>query len=348
MHELEKMFGGRLAWLSARRKRSKEEVILLLMCSLSIPSILPFGIYRLLQRSWVAAAVDLALVAAMLAVIVHVWRTGRYKAASLGVTLFYSAGMLATIHMRGLSLVYWVYPTMIAAYFMLRPAVALAINSVSMVVLLAILTRELALLDLFTVVVTISLVNLFAYIFSHRTGLQNQELHTEVERDFLTGVGNRRALDGKLEAYASERRPHLESSLLLLDLDHFKQVNDRHGHAVGDKVLIRLCELMRNHTRSSDQIFRYGGEEFAIIATGAGLSAASRLADGLRAAVAEEPFIDGHPITVSIGVAAMDKSGAPADWLMRADKMLYAAKLAGRNAVRVDNPATPVENTERV
>lgn len=342
------MLGGRLAWLSARRKRSKEEVILLLMCSLSIPSILPFGVYRLLQGSWISAVVDLALVAAMLAVIFHVLRTGRYKAASLGVTLFYSAGMLATIHLRGLSLVYWVYPTMIAAYFMLRPAVALAINSVSMLVLVVILLRELELLNLFTVVVTISLVNLFAYIFSHRTGLQNQELHTEVERDFLTGVGNRRALDRKLDAYAVERRPHLESSLLLLDLDHFKQVNDLHGHAAGDQVLIRLCELMRNHTRSSDQIFRYGGEEFAIIATGAGLSAASRLAEGLRAAVAAEPLIAGHPITVSIGVAGMEKCGKPADWLMRADKMLYAAKQAGRNTVRVDSLAPPVENTERV
>ena len=346
MPEIENMLGGRLAWLSARRKRSKEEIILMLMCSLSIPSILPFGIYRLWQGAWLTAALDLALVGAMLAVIFHVWRTGRYKAASLGVTLFYSAGMLATIHLRGLALVYWVYPTMIAAYFMLRPVVALAINSVSMLVLLAILLRELEALNLFTVVVTVSLVNLFAYIFSYRTGLQNKELHTEVERDFLTGVGNRRALDRKLQAYAGERRPHLESSLLLLDLDHFKQVNDRHGHAAGDQVLVRLCDLMRGHTRSSDHIFRYGGEEFAIIASGAGLGAASRLAEGLRDAIATEPLLDGHPITVSIGVATMNKSARPADWLARADKMLYAAKQGGRNAVRVDGAARPSDNAK--
>jgi diguanylate cyclase len=341
MPEIANLFGGRLAWLSARRKRSKEEIILLLMCSLSIPSILPFGIYRLWQGNWISAVVDLALVSAMLAVTVHVWRTGRHKAASLGVTLFYSVGMLATIYLRGLSLVYWVYPTMIAAYFMLRPVVALAINSISMLVLLALLLRELALLNLFTVVVTVSLVNLFAYIFSYRTGLQNKELHTEVERDFLTGVGNRRALDRKLQAYAGERRPHAESSLLLLDLDHFKQVNDRHGHAAGDQVLIRLCDLMRGHTRSSDHIFRYGGEEFAIIASGAGLGAASRLAEGLREAVATEPLLEGHPVTVSIGVAGMNKNATPADWLARADKMLYAAKQGGRNAVRVDSAAQP-------
>jgi len=323
------------AWLSDRRKRSKEEVILIIMCALSIPSILPFGLYRLWQGAWLSAAVDLALVLAMLSVIVHVWHTGRYKLASLGVTLFYSAGMLATIYLRGLALVYWVYPTMIAAFFMLRPKVALGINSVSLLVLVALLLPQMAMLNLLTVVVTISLVNLFAYIFSHRTGLQNRELHIEAERDFLTGVGNRRAFDSKLAGYAAERRPQPEACLLLLDLDHFKQVNDQHGHPAGDEVLRRLCDVLRHHTRVTDEIFRYGGEEFAIIANGAGLRAAGKLAETLRSAVAAAPLLDGHPITASIGVAPMPRGGVASEWLEQADRMLYAAKAGGRNAVRV-------------
>ncbi|KQQ40153.1 hypothetical protein ASF61_05035 [Duganella sp. Leaf126] len=327
------------AWLSDRRQRSKEEVILMIMCALSIPSILPFGLYRLWQGAWLSAAVDLALVLAMLSVIVHVWHTGRHKVASLGVTLFYSAGMLATIYLRGLSLVYWVYPTMIAAFFMLRPKVALAINSVSLLVLVAMLEPQMHLLNLLTVVVTISLVNLFAYIFSHRTGLQNRELHIEAERDFLTGVGNRRALDSKLAGYAAERRPQPEACLLLLDLDHFKQVNDHHGHPAGDEVLRRLCDVLRHHTRVTDEIFRYGGEEFAIIAHGASVRAAGKLADTLRSAVAAAPLLDGHPITASIGVAPMPRGTAPAEWLEQADKMLYAAKEGGRNTVRVAQAA---------
>ena len=323
------------AWLSDRRKRSKEEVILIIMCALSIPSILPFGLYRLWQGAWLSAVVDLALVLAMLSVIVHVWHTGRYKLASLGVTLFYSAGMLATIYLRGLALVYWVYPTMIAAFFMLRPKVALGINSVSLLVLVALLLPQMAMLNLLTVVVTISLVNLFAYIFSHRTGLQNRELHIEAERDFLTGVGNRRAFDSKLAGYAAERRPQPEACLLLLDLDHFKQVNDQHGHPAGDEVLRRLCDVLRHHTRVTDEIFRYGGEEFAIIANGAGLRAAGKLAETLRSAVAAAPLLDGHPITASIGVAPMPRGGVASEWLEQADRMLYAAKEGGRNAVRV-------------
>ncbi|MET0321742.1 MAG: GGDEF domain-containing protein [Duganella sp.] len=323
------------AWLSDRRQRSKEEIILMIMCALSIPSILPFGLYRLWQGAWLSAAVDLAMVSGMLAVILHVWHTGRHRVASLGVTLFYTAGMLATIYLRGLSLVYWVYPTMIAAFFLLRPAVALAINSVSLLVLLAILLQHVEMLNLLTVVVTIALVNLFAYIFSHRTGLQNRELHLEAGRDFLTGAGNRRALDSTLASYAAERRPLPEACLLLLDLDHFKQVNDRHGHAAGDQVLRRLCDVLRHHTRATDELFRYGGEEFAIIANGAGLRAAGKLADTLRSAVAAAPLLDGHPITASIGVAPMPRGGSATAWLEQADRMLYAAKEGGRNAVRV-------------
>jgi len=336
MDEGGKAKAGRWHWLSGGRQRRQEEVILMMLCALSVPSILPFGVYRLLQGNWASAAVDLTLVIGMSATIVHVWRTGRYQVASLGVTLFYSVGMLVTVYLRGVALVYWVYPTMIAAYFVLRPAAALAINSASLLMLVAILVSRMEVLNLMTIVVTIALVNLFAYIFAYRTGLQNKELHNAVELDFLTGVGNRRAMERRLAEHANERRPHLESSLLLLDLDHFKQVNDQYGHAAGDKALIRLAELMRGHTRSSDRIFRYGGEEFAIIASGAGLSAAARLAEGIRAAVASATLLEGHPITISIGVAFMDKERTPADWLAQADKLLYAAKQGGRNAVRVE------------
>lgn len=323
------------AWLSDRRQRSKEEIILMIMCALSIPSILPFGLYRLWQGAWLSAAVDLAMVLGMLAVILHVWHTGRHRVASLGVTLFYTAGMLATIYLRGLSLVYWVYPTMIAAFFLLRPAVALGINSVSLLALVGILLQHVEMLNLLTVVVTIALVNLFSYIFSYRTGVQNRQLHLEAGRDFLTGVGNRRALDSKLAAYAAERRPMPEACLLLLDLDHFKQVNDRHGHAAGDQVLRRLCDVLRHHTRATDELFRYGGEEFAIIANGAGLRAAGKLAETLRSAVSAAPLLDGQTITASIGVAPMPRGGTATAWLEQADRMLYAAKEGGRNAVRV-------------
>src|SRR5471032_1492770 len=105
----------RYSWLAAKRKRDKEEVILLMLCALSIPSILPFGIYRLLQHNWLSAAVDLTLVCGVVALMLYVWRTGRARLAGITVIVFYSIGVLVTVYLKGVSLVYWAYPTMVAA-----------------------------------------------------------------------------------------------------------------------------------------------------------------------------------------------------------------------------------------
>ena len=144
-------------------KRSKEEVVLLMLCGLSIPSILPFGIVRLFQGNFLMAAVDLLIVLGMLCIMVFVWRTRRVRLAGIAVTVFYSLGMLAAIYVKGVPIVYWVYPTMIAAFFILRAREALLINSVSLLCLIAILHGAMQILDLSSLVVTLVLVNLFSY-----------------------------------------------------------------------------------------------------------------------------------------------------------------------------------------
>jgi len=318
-----------------KRKRSKEEVILLLMCTLSIPSILPFGIYRLIQHTWLSATIDFLIVGGVSCVMAYVWFTGKVKAASLIVAIFYSFGMVAAIYVKGVNLIYWTYPTMISAFFMLRPNIALAINAISLSALIAILIAQVPPLNLFTIAITFILINLFSYIFSHRTAIQHNELNREAECDFLTGVENRRALDRHLANYVASAGERVESSVLLLDIDHFKRVNDQFGHAVGDAVLVSLCDLIRSRTRTSDRIFRYGGEEFIIIAHAANLRSARGLADDLRTLVAGATIIENYPITISIGVACMEEDKAPTEWLARADQMLYLAKQSGRNAIRV-------------
>ncbi|MCU6432800.1 GGDEF domain-containing protein [Undibacterium sp. Jales W-56] len=319
-----------------KRNRSKEEIILLMLCALSIPSILPFGLIRLFQANWTLAIVDLTIVSGMIAIFLFVWRTGRVQRASLIVTIFYSIGMLAAVFIKGASIVYWVYPTMIAAYFMLKASHALLINTFSLSAIVWILNRQMNLLDLSSVVVTLVLINLFSYIFSYRTNLQHHELNLQAEHDFLTGAGNRRALDRALEAFSDdEMEKPLESCLLLLDLDHFKKVNDQFGHAVGDQVLKKLCDLIRTRLRATDGVFRYGGEEFVIIAVGTDISTASVLAEELRAKVESSPLCADCPVTVSIGVAKITPSETASSWFQRADAMLYEAKQGGRNTVRV-------------
>ena len=123
-------------------------------------------------------------------------------------------------------------------------------------------------------------------------------------------------------------------SLLLLDIDSFKLINDEHGHAAGDAVLTGLSALLAEQLRVSDELGRWGGEEFLLLAPGTTLPAATELAERIRAAVAQAAFPHGRTVTVSIGVAQAGVGETPEQWVARADLALYEAKRAGRNRVR--------------
>ncbi len=320
--------------MNAILSRSKEETILMLLGGLSIVSILPFGIIRLMQGNWALAIIDLAIVIGILGIMIFVWITRKVRVASILVTIFYSVGMLAAIHIKGQALVYWVYPTMIAAFFMLHAKEALCINTVSVSALVFILMNKIPALDLSSVVITLVLINLFSYIFSTRTSLQHSELNHQAEIDFLTGAGNRRAFDQKMTELLKPNDTPPDICLLIFDLDHFKRVNDQFGHVAGDGVLVQFCELLRSRIRAVDCLYRYGGEEFVFFAMGANLAAASHLAEELRALIANKLRASDSTITVSIGVAKQHLGESAKTWFERADAALYEAKQSGRNAVR--------------
>jgi two-component system, cell cycle response regulator len=156
--------------------------------------------------------------------------------------------------------------------------------------------------------------------------------------DPLTQLPNRRhGLDFLNAEWEGAKNNNLPLSAMMLDIDHFKRVNDNHGHAAGDAVLRALAELLRNVSRTEDMVFRYGGEEFAIILPGTTLATAVKVAERIRRLVAVETFkwqASIIPITISIGVAALAGSGGDSTTLMEAaDAALYQAKEGGRNRV---------------
>ncbi len=168
----------------------------------------------------------------------------------------------------------------------------------------------------------------------------NAELTTLATTDPLTGAANRRQFFRTAEAEAVRfARTGAVFALAVLDVDHFKWVNDTHGHAVGDQVLVRLVASCRNRLRRTDLVGRLGGEEFALLLPATDRAAAVRTAEDLRLILAAETFdgADGpFSITVSIGVTAATDPGDDVEAMLgRADAALYAAKHGGRNAVRV-------------
>lgn len=166
-----------------------------------------------------------------------------------------------------------------------------------------------------------------------------KELRVLATTDVLTELPNRRQFIARLtEEFArAQRLGNQPCSILMLDLDRFKRINDTHGHAMGDAVLQHFSRLMRKAFRNFDMTARVGGEEFAIILPGSDLAAARTSAERLREIVAKSPLVqDGKtiPVTVSIGAAGIDPNDSAADQtLIRADEALYRAKENGRNQV---------------
>jgi two-component system cell cycle response regulator len=160
---------------------------------------------------------------------------------------------------------------------------------------------------------------------------QGRRLEAMLREDALTGLSNRRAILTQLTGMVSGARRHGHPlSIALVDLDHFKRINDEHGHHTGDDVLVAAVGAMRAHLRAEDQFGRLGGEEFLVLLADTGAEAAVAVAEKLRQEVSRAPMP--VPVTVSVGVASW-QSEEPTELLRRADEALYAAKDAGRDRV---------------
>jgi diguanylate cyclase (GGDEF)-like protein len=185
------------------------------------------------------------------------------------------------------------------------------------------------------------MIGVAAYVASQwaRLHRKHRELQREKDKykelstiDGLTKVLNRHGIE---QFIASLPTADLPTSVIVIDLDHFKKVNDSRGHYVGDRVLQNLGEILREHTRNTDGLGRWGGEEFILVCPGANLAKAADLAEKLRQRILKTNFIPEDPVTVSasFGVAMSEAGGSFDDAFQQADQALYLAKSRGRNCV---------------
>ena len=174
-----------------------------------------------------------------------------------------------------------------------------------------------------------------------RNALRYRQALQWAHRDPLTTLGNRAALDEQLQREIKVAQRHDRPlSLLVLDVDRFKQINDRYGHAAGDQVLRHVAGLLKQAVRDTDLAFRYGGEELVVILTNTDRAGALVAAERIRTAIAGQPCRGGSveapievSVTVSLGVTALGRDDDAVSLFERADRAMYAAKRAGRNRV---------------
>jgi len=176
---------------------------------------------------------------------------------------------------------------------------------------------------------------LSALLFPMRNTLLYRAATQSALRDPLTDTGNRIAMDQTLQREIDMSRRHLQPlSLLMLDIDHFKRINDNHGHSAGDEVLKAVAAAIKSQLRNVDMVFRFGGEEFLILLSNTGRESAALVGERLRFATqAKEYLADGKSVelTVSLGCSTLLPGESAESLLRRADSALYVAKREGRN-----------------
>lgn len=248
------------------------------------------------------------------------------------------AGGLTILHLKG-NAIFFIYPLVAASFFLLPMRAAICINLVMFAMVLPGVHQWASTSQLPRIYGSLIMLFLFSFVFSYVVQQQRKALEKLACIDPLTGAGNRRELLAALTAELELRKRYdTLVSLIMFDVDHFKHINDSHGHAVGDKVLQELVATARKRMRASDRIFRYGGEEFVLLAPQTDLKGAAALAEDLRKEIAESHVAELPKVTISVGVAELGQREESDAWLKRSDEALYRAKQGGRNRVEVAGP----------
>lgn len=306
--------------------------ILSVIGAIAVLGVLPFAAIRYLQGSTTAAITNLALALGIIALVLYAHRSNKPQVASGIIAVFINGGVVLMAATNGINSFLWVYPVFATTFFLIRPVKAFFICAVAGVSLV-VLSDILDVISLDSYVMTSVVLSLSAFAYARHNDKQLRLLETLNTIDPLTGALNRRALTSDMEAALSNSERNGTAQLLaILDLDHFKEVNDRYGHAVGDAVLKQFVQITSAHTRKYDRLYRLGGEEFVLLIPGISRQQQHMFIHNLRSSIKSKlKAPSGEEVTVSFGVAPWLPGSSVDTWLKRADDALYLAKACGRD-----------------
>lgn len=302
--------------------------------SIALVIFAPFAINNLVQGRLLLGMGCVAVVGLLLANALSTYR-GRPAPFSMD-WLFpvVAASLVMSFKSQGVIGAFWSYPALILFYFLLPVQRARWANLTLLLVLVPTAYLTLSPTLALRIAATMLAVSATSGIFIHLIATAQEDLRRAAVLDPLTQVNNRLQLELVLQnCHARTRRYGNPVTLVSLDLDHFKSINDSLGHAAGDQVLREVADILKRRLRKSDVIFRTGGEEFLLVLEGSDEQSSSLVAEELRGMIEEAPILAGRPVTASLGVAELAPGEDVACWLKRADDRLYKAKETGRNRV---------------
>jgi len=313
--------------------------IITLLGASAILGITPFAAMRFMQGNVLAGLVDSSILLGISGAVAYAWLTGDTRKSGLVVAGITCSGAVVVGIVVGEPGLFWLYPCLVTTFFLANPRIAVFLNVASVVVLMAHGGAFRSDVQMWSFASTAFVVSACAYVFAHRNHDQRERLEHLATIDPLTGIKNRRSMDQELDlAAANAERTGLPYALVLLDIDHFKKINDEHGHGVGDDVLTDLVVLLRQNTRKSDQLFRYGGEEFVLLLPGVDGIGLRAVMNNLQQVLRKYMKHPGGSVTASFGVALLGHGESVDSWLARADTALYEAKETGRDRIVFSDP----------
>lgn len=299
--------------------------------------ILPFAFYHLTHQH---VGIGIGAVITSLSLYLVAWSCHKktYKTiyTFVWLTPFTTLFVAYLTNLLGITGTYWCYSTLILYYFMMSERQAWISNIIFALVNIPLVWHLFETHEAIRFTVTFSLVSAYSAIFLHIIAIQYSELQKMAITDKLTDVYNRTLLKDSLEqAIHQANRTNTAFTLIIMDVDHFKKINDELGHEIGDHVLMQLGAFLKDFLRDSDKIFRIGGEEFLILLYNTDEANSFDIAEKIRKGIENLSLIPDRTVTVSIGVAGLSSVTDWKQWMKTCDKNLYEAKNSGRNRVAV-------------
>jgi len=305
--------------------------------------LMPFVINAFVKERFWIGLTALALVSVFVIDVVSI-RRGRKPPVPPAILIIPVALTIGiAIARQGVIGVLWAFPAVMLFQFVASRWVANVINGLLVIMVTILSYQHLGPSITVRLFVTLILTMIFTNIFLGVVLRLQERLRMLGITDALTGAYNRRHMDREVgEAVERHKRYGADASLLLVDVDHFKSINDEAGHGAGDRVLREIAALMRRSLRKLDLVFRIGGEEFLVLLPDIKEASAAEVAEKLRREIASADLLPGRKVSISIGVGELVSGENRDQWMRRIDSALYAAKDRGRDQVVIaDTPPSP-------